>query len=104
MKRIRIVQAAIVLAMAVLIVSCGSSREYRSYPPPRTSLSLIINGGPGYPVSRYSDGRYYYRSPQGYTYWRGPDNRFYLDRRYINRSYHANRQYNEWRRYHGRRR
>jgi hypothetical protein len=103
MKRVRIVQAVIVLAMAVVITSCSSSREYRSYPP-RTGVSLIISSGPGYPISRYSDGRYYYRSPQGYMYWRGYDNRYYLDRRYINRSYYGHSQYNDWRRYHGRRR
>ena len=107
MKRIRIVQAVVLLAVVALLSSCGSSREYSSYPPPppRTSLSLIINAGPGYPVSRYRDGRYYYRSPQGYMYWRGYDNRYYLDRHYVNRNYYRHNQYNDWRRHsHGRRR
>lgn len=54
-------------------------------------------------VNRYGDGRYYYRNPQGMMYWRGADNRYYLDRRYVGRNDHRHRQYNDWRRY-GRRR
>ena len=107
MKRLRILQAVGIAAVMVVLASCGSSCEYSSYPPPppRTSVSLIINAGPGYPISRYRDGRYYYRSPQGYTYWRGYDNRYYLDRRYVSRSFHSHSQYNQWRGYNrGRRR
>ena len=106
MKKIRIVQAVVLLGIAVFLSSCGSGRQYQSYPPPpsRSSVSLIINGGPGLMVNRYNDGRYYYRSPQGYTYWRGYDNRYYLDQRHMQRSYHRNNQYNDWRRYNSRRR
>lgn len=107
MKRIRIVQAVLLLTVAVVITSCGSGRYYESYPPPppRPSVSLIIHAGPGMMVNRYRDGRYYYRNSQGYMYWRGYDNRYYLDRRFVNKSYNRNAQYNDWRRYHnGRRR
>lgn len=102
MKRIRIVQAVLAMAVVVLVASCGPSRPAYSYgppPPPRTSVSLIISPGPGIVGSRYSNGRYYYRSPQGYMYWRGYDNRYYLDRRYMQRSYHSHYQYRDWRRY-----
>lgn len=107
MKKIRIVQAAVVVLLLATMASCRSSRDYGSYPPPprpRTSVSLILNAGPGIVVSRYSDGRYYYRAPNGYMYWRGYDNRYYLDRRYINRNYYSHNQYNDWRRYNGGRR
>lgn len=101
MKKIRIVQAVALIMTVVVLASCGSARRYQSYPPPpppRPSVSLIINGGPGMVVSRYGDGRYYYRNPQGMMYWRGYDNRYYLDRRYVNRNYHRHSQYNDWRR------
>ena len=107
MKKIRIVQAALVGLLLVTLASCGPSRYYDSYPPPprpRASVSLILNAGPGLYVNRYPDGRYYYRSPEGYMYWRGYDNRYYLDRRYMSRSYYGHPQYNDWRRYRGRRR
>jgi hypothetical protein len=108
MKRIRIVQAAALILALTLLVSCRSSRDYgdyRSYPPPppRTSVSLILNAGPGIVVSRYPNGRYYHRAPNGFIYWRGYDNRYYLDRKYINRNYYNHRQYNDWRRYNRRR-
>ena len=106
MKKIRIVQAVVLIMVVALVSSCRSGREYHSYPPPppRTAVSLIINGGPGMVVTRYNDGRYYYRSPQGYTYWRGYDNRYYLDRQYVGRNYNRHSQYNAWRRYDRRRR
>src|SRR5690349_18423251 len=91
MKRIRIVQAAVLLAVAVVIASCGSSRDYRDrrYPPrTETSVSLVINAYPGLVVLRHPSGMYYYRDPRGFVYWRGYGNRYYLDRRYMNRSYH----------------
>ena len=107
MKRIRIVQAAVLLAVAVVIASCGSSREYhdRRYPPrTQTDVSLIISSYPGISIYRHPSGMYYYRDPRGFIYWRGYGNRYYLDRRYMSRSYHSHQQYNDWRRYHGRRR
>jgi hypothetical protein len=105
MKKIRIVQAVLLLAIAAVITSCGSSRDYYSRPRTQTNFSLIIGSSPGLIVSRHPNGLYYYRDPRGFTYWRGYDNRYYLDRRHINRSYHRHQQYNDWRRYnHDRRR
>jgi hypothetical protein len=106
MKKVRIVQAAVLVLFVAVLAGCSSGREYQSYPPPppRASVSLILNAGPGMVISRYPDGRYYYRGANGYMYWRGYDNRYYLDRRYISRNYYHHQQYNDWRRYHGRRR
>lgn len=106
MKKARIVQAAVLVLMVVALASCRSSRDYGSYPPPpppRTSVSLIISPGPGMMISRYNDGRYYYRGANGYIYWRGYGNRYYLDRRYVSRNYHHHQQYGDWRRYNRRR-
>src|SRR5215510_10639796 len=101
MKRIRILPAVLLIAVVTIMASCRSSREYSSYPPPRpqSNFSLIISSYPG-PVSRDLYGRYYYRDPYGHVYWRGYDNRFYLDKRYVSRSYYRHQQYNDWRRYH----
>jgi hypothetical protein len=102
MKTNRFIQAAILVAFVGVLASCGTSREYSSYPRRSSaSLSLII-GSPGIYATRYPDGRYYYRSPEGYMYWRGYDNRYYLDRSYLNRGYYDRREYNEWNRYQGR--
>ena len=100
MKQVRIVQAVLLLAVAAVMASCSSGRRNsygESYPPGQTQFSLIIHSSPGLAVSRYYDGRYYYRSPQGYTYWRGYDNRYYLDRSYIGRVHYDQRQYHDWR-------
>jgi hypothetical protein len=101
MKLIKILQVAAIAALAGIAVSCSSGRHYSSYPPPPptfgSSFSLIINPYPGLAINRYSDGRYYYRNPQGYTYWRGCDNRYYLDRSHVGRSYYNHRDYNDWR-------
>jgi len=100
MKKIRIIQVAIAIAFVSILASCGSSREYSYYPPrPSSSFSLIVNSGPGIYASRYPDGRYYYRSPQGYIYWKGHDNRYYLDRAYLGKVYYNRSQYGDWNRY-----
>ena len=101
MKRIRIVQAAIVAAVVVVMASCSSGREYQTgyYPHSQSSVSLILGPGPGLVVASDPYGRYYYRDPYGRTYWRGYDNRYYLDRKNVSRSYYQHRQYNDWRRY-----
>ena len=99
MKRVRIVQAAFLLAIAALIASCSSSRRntYADYyPPNEPQFSLIIHSNPGLSVRRYHDGRYYYRNPQGYMYWKGYDNRYYLDRSYVGKGYYRHREYNDW--------
>jgi len=99
MKRIRIVQAVLLVAVLALMASCSSSRRNsypEPYPPRQTNFSLIIHSSPGMAINRYHDGRYYYRNPYGYTYWRGYDNRYYLDRSYINKVRYDRRQYNAW--------
>lgn len=100
MKRTRIVQAAVLVAVAAIITSCSSGRQYfRPYyhPGPQANFSLIINPSPAYVVHRSPDGRYYYRLPNGYTYWRGYDQRYYLDRRYMSKKYYQHGQYRDWR-------
>ncbi len=104
MRRTGILQTVLLVAIVGLLAGCYSGRTYRTYPPPppppvRANVSLIISPFPGIVISAHPDGRYYYRSPQGYMYWRGYDNRYYLDRQYLGRFNYDRREYNEWRRY-----
>lgn len=102
MKRIRNVQAVILLVIMAVLSSCGSSRDYhrQPYPPVRTNVSLIIGPSPGLLIMRHPNGMYYYRDQYGLIYWRGYSNRYYLDRKYMNRSYYGHQQYNDWKRNH----
>ncbi|MGZ5219101.1 MAG: hypothetical protein ACXWV2_12020 [Chitinophagaceae bacterium] len=105
MKKIRIVQAALLIAVVAIMASCSSSRRSsydEPYPPRQSNFSLIIGSPPGMMINRYHDGRYFYRSPHGYTYWRGYDNRYYLDRSYLNRGRYDRGQYNAWKHGHKR--
>ena len=61
--------------------------------------SLIISPSPGFAMKQYQDGRYYHQSQQGYMYWKGYDNRFYLDKTYLSRVRYNKWEYREWKRY-----
>lgn len=119
MKRTFILSAAAAVMMAVTLSSCKPSRvwatkkkepkEYRepeTYrrpeppPPPRLSyVSLIITPSPGFVMRQDQGGRFYHRSTQGFLYWKGYDNRFYLDRTYLGRVNYNKWEYDEWKRY-----
>jgi hypothetical protein len=111
MKRILLLSTVAALSAAFIFTSCGPSRVYASKektyrnpappPPPRyyNSVSLIVSPTPGFVMKQTPDGRFYHHSPQGYTYWKGNDNRFYLDRSYISRVSYNKWEYNEWKRY-----
>jgi len=102
MKTIKILQAVLLITVVAMTASCSSSRGYYSqtYPRPQANFSLIISPSPGFVVQRNPDGMYYYRDQLGHIYWRGYDNRYYLDTRYVTRAYYHHQQYNDWNRYH----
>jgi hypothetical protein len=102
MKNVPLFTAAAIITTALLITSCGPSREYYSKSSPRSSrsyYSLIVSPSPGFTMNRNTDGRFYHRSPQGYLYWQGNDNRFYLDRKFLNKVSYSKWEYNDWKRY-----
>ncbi|MCC7402398.1 MAG: hypothetical protein IT214_13050 [Chitinophagaceae bacterium] len=109
MNKIKTLQAVLLITISALAVSCSPGREYfyDRHPSSNVSVSLIISAHPGFVISRYPDGRFYYRSPEGYIYWRGWDNRYYIDRTYIRKIHYDKREYREWRnggrRFYGRR-
>ena len=57
---------------------------------------LIVVRTPDIRIGRYNDGRYYYRNPEGYMYWKGYDDRFYLDEQYLNDNGYNEEEYNDW--------
>ena len=68
-------------------------------PAPRYLTRLVLSPSPGFTMQQYPDGRYYHRSQNGLLYWKGSDNRFYLDRNSISRVSFTEREYEEWKRY-----
>lgn len=119
MKRTFIFSATAIFSLFLVLSSCKSSkvwetrdRTVRMQPPPQaprhyspaparytSSTSLIISPRPGFTMNQYSDGSYYHRGPQGFLYWKGQDNRFYLDKSYLNRVSYTKWEYNDWKRY-----
>jgi hypothetical protein len=102
MKQKKLLPITLIAAAAFIISSCGTSRPYSSYPGPhsRTFVSLIITPSPGFTMNTYPDGRYYHRTPEGFIYWKGNDNRFFLDRKYISGVNYNRGEYHEWKRWH----
>src|SRR4051812_24835566 len=102
MKRKFILASFFAITAAIFLTSCQPSRvwatkkrpEYReeqpyrySTPPPPPPnyryVALIITPSPGFVMRQDDRGRFYHRSNEGFIYWKGNDNRFYLDRRDI---------------------
>ena len=67
----------------------GQRKKYGRYP-------LIIIRTPDIIIGRYTDDRYYYRNPEGYMYWKGYDDRFYLDKRYLGHIGYDKDEYYDW--------
>ncbi|MCY7309983.1 MAG: hypothetical protein LH619_04325 [Chitinophagaceae bacterium] len=118
MKRMQLLSVVLIIMVAATVTSCKPSRvwatkdkkekkdrvdeRYTPPPPPSrsyVSASLVISPTPGFVMNRYSDGRYYHRSPNGFLYWKGYDNRFFLDRSYLNRVRYSEGEYEQWKRY-----
>ncbi len=100
MKMAKILQAVVLVALVVGLASCSTGRNYEP-PRPRynTHVSLILTPSPGFTMSRNPDGRYFHRSRQGFVYWQGYDNRFYLDKAQVRKVRYSNYEYREWKRY-----
>src|SRR5688572_8628445 len=63
-----------------------TDRTYRNSPNDvykNRTYPLIINRTNDMIIERDGNGRLYYRHPDGVIYWKGNDERFYLDERYL---------------------
>lgn len=121
MKRMQLLSAALILTVAATMIGCKPSKvwatkdrdrdrdqdervdRYDPPPPPApryySSTPLIISPTPGFVMNKSSDGRYYHRTRQGLLYWKGYDDRFFLDRSYMSRVRYSSWEYDQWRRY-----
>jgi hypothetical protein len=112
MKRTFILTTMAVISAALIFSSCGPSKVYankeKNYrnpaPPPSPSryyrsVSLIISPTPGFVMKQNPNGRFYHITRDGYQYWKGYDNRFYLDKSYLNRISYTKWEYKEWKQY-----
>jgi Ni/Co efflux regulator RcnB len=70
-------------------------------PPPRyySTVALIITPRPGFVMKQDREGRFFHRTSQGYLYWKGYDNRFFLDDYYVRKVEYNRGEYDEWRRH-----
>jgi len=68
----------------------GQRKKYANRYP------LVIVLTPGIVISRYSDGRYYYKNTAGYTYWKGYDGRYYLDEKHLKGMEYEVSEYDDW--------
>jgi len=69
----------------------GQQKKHKSYYP------LIIVKTPDIVIMRHVDGRYFYRNADNYVYWKGSDERFYLDEQYLSKVQYDTDEYEEWR-------
>ncbi|HEX4877125.1 MAG TPA: hypothetical protein VFV31_10670 [Chitinophagaceae bacterium] len=114
MKRTFILTLTALVVFAITITGCKSSRVWETKeksertsrrsesPPPApyyNRTALIISPSPGFTMNRFHDGRYFHRSPAGLLYWKGYDNRFFLDGSYLGRVSYSRWEYDEWRRF-----
>lgn len=114
MKRTFILSFLALAAAGLVFTGCKPSRvwatkerapkERRVYDEPAPSryyatVALIVRPTPGFVMRQTSNGKFYHRSQQGFLYWKGYDNRFYLDRDDLRRVRYDRYEYEEWKRY-----
>jgi hypothetical protein len=57
---------------------------------------LVIVRTPDIIIVKHTDGRYYYKNADNYIYWKGNDDRFYLDEQYIDEVEYDKGEWNDW--------
>jgi hypothetical protein len=68
----------------------GQQKKYE------TRYPLVIVITPGLVISKYNDGRYYYKNAAGHIYWKGHDGRYYLDEKHLKGVKYDESEYDEW--------
>ena len=99
MKMVKILQAVMLMIIVGSAASCSTGRQTQAQPYYNSRVSLILSPSPGFTMSRNPDGRFFHRNPQGFVYWQGYDNRFYLDKAQIRKIRYNNYEYREWKRF-----
>lgn len=75
----------------------GNYRRYPDYVYKGRVYPLIIRRTRDMAIYRDRNGRLYYQHPDGVIYWKGYDDRYYLDERYISYARYTQKEYNDWR-------
>ena len=57
---------------------------------------LIIVRTPQIIIVKHADGRYYYKNADNFIYWKGNDDRYYLDEQYIDQVEYDQAEWNDW--------
>ncbi len=125
MKRTIFYTTSVVVVLSLLFTSCKPSRVWTTKkkeknernepvvynrppapqqsqaPPPRyyNATPLIITPRAGFVMKQDREGKFFHRTPNGLLYWKGYDNRFFLDSYYLKQIRYNNYEYDEWRRY-----
>lgn len=103
MKMIRILQAVVLMVVVGGAASCSSGRQYQNTSPQQarynSHVSLILSPSRGFTMNRNPDGRFFHRSKEGFVYWQGHDNRFYLDKKQVKKVRYSNYEYREWKKF-----
>ena len=68
----------------------GQTKKYGNRYP------LVIVYSPDIVISRHIDGRYYYKSKAGHTYWKGSDGRYFLDEKHLKEIEYEEGEYEDW--------
>ena len=75
------------------------SKSAKAYAPgqrKKFGYPLIIIRTPDIVVTRYNDGRYYYRNADGIMYWKGNDGRYYVDEKHLKGMEYEQGDYDDW--------
>lgn len=73
---------------------------YKKYPDnvyKTRSYPLIIQRTRDMIIERERNGRLFYRHPDGLIYWKGYDDRYYLDEKYLSYARYTQKEYDDWR-------
>lgn len=73
------------------------SKSAKAYAPgQRKKYPLVIVYTTGIVIKRHTDGRYYYTSSAGHTYWKGNDGRYYIDEKHLKSMEYEASDYDDW--------
>jgi hypothetical protein len=74
----------------------ASTRRYPDNVYTSRTFPLIIKKTRDMAVERDRYGRLFYRHPEGIIYWKGQDERYYLDERYLSYARYTDKEYKDW--------
>jgi len=74
----------------------GGYKRYPDNVKTSRTFPLIIKKTRDMAIERDRNGRLFYRHPEGIVYWKGLDERYYLDERYLSYARYTDKEYKDW--------